>query len=119
MNSSEQNQILAKRDVILSQVNAATGTLADRMKGSINDVSILGGMLNQWIDMMAVQYRTAGMEIDEWFDDVMQWLQTNQFMIEEVDNLLQPNGRSMVTVHCHISNKGYGKHIVMKFTLIR
>ena len=119
MHTQSQLQILQTREIILGQLEKSQGTLNERMKGSVDAVQNLGRMVNQWIDEMAVKYRSSGMELEEWFDDVVHWLQTNQFMVEEIESIPLPTGFDKCVMHCHLSNEGLGRHVVMKFTLLR
>lgn len=85
----------------------------------LDNVTALGLMINGWIDETALKYRTAGMSIDEWYDDIVKWFTDNLFMIEELETIEMASGRHKCIMHCHLFNTGLGKHIVIKFTLLR
>lgn len=119
MNTAEQTLILTQRSKILKQLAITQGTVADRMKGSVADVAALGRQLSTWVDITAIQYRNAGMEIDEWYDDIVQWFVANDFLIEEVESVPHKSGRSALSMHCHLSTSGIGRFIVIKFTMAK
>lgn len=119
MISIEQTLILSNRNRLLHQLETASGTLPQRMQHAVQDVAALGRLINNWVDKTAIQYRAAGMTIDEWYEDIQQWLQSNQFLIEEVEVIPQTDGSQMAIMHCHLSNEGIGKFVVIKFSLAR
>lgn len=119
MNSIQQTLILTNRNRILQKLESTEGTLQARMKDSTQDVAQLGGIISQWVDGLAIQYRDAGMDIDEWYDDVVQWFQKNEFLVEEQSASPQPSGRVQLKMHCHLSTKGVGRHVIIQFILIK
>lgn len=119
MNSIQQTLILTTRSGILKKLESAQGNLQDRMKDSTSDVAQLGGIISQWVDSLAIQYRDAGMDIDEWYDDIVQWFQKNDFLIEEQSVDSQSNGRIRLTMYCHLATKGVGRHVIIQFTLMK
>ena len=119
MLNQQQTVILSRREDILTKINGGDGSLMDRMKSVVPDVQELGRLMNKWIDDQAIQYRTAGMELEEWYDDIVQWMQNHKFMIEEIEHEQQSSGFHKCIMHCHLSNEGMGRHVVMKFTLLR
>lgn len=119
MNTLDQQALQSKREWILTKLASGTGEISHRIQQCIPDIAQLGKMLNTWIDNMAVKYRDSGMTIDEWFDDIQEWLQNTGFRLEELDNKPLPNGKVLVTMVAFLSGSGDGRYVMIKFTLIK
>lgn len=119
MKSQELQQILDHRNKIVSTLTGAIVNPQDTLKSCIEDAKNLGRLINKWIMISAEQYRSVGLDIDEWYSDIMEWFTKNNFLMLEVEKEFVANNAVQVTLHCHLYATGPAKNLVLKIRVIK
>lgn len=110
MYTREQQAVLRARERALSVMDQTKGTLADRLAAASSEIQLLASAIGVWVDNTAFQYKALGCELEEWRDDIRSWFIDNQFYVDDDIN-------DGAMLRCHLSNVGWGRHVIMSFRL--
>ena len=119
MNAKDLQQIIDHRDKIVASLGGTIINQQATLMNCIEDTKNLGRLINKWIMISAEQYRSVGLDIHEWYGDIMEWFKNNKFLMVEVERELVADNREQVTLHCHLYPEGPAKNLVLKIRVIK